>query len=281
MITRNITQSLFPDKNFSTHVTSSDDEHEHSHEYFEIVYVISGKITHVCGGETTEFRKGMMILLRPGDVHTYVRNLGECSHRDIMINVPLFRKICDFLRVGVYEDVVAADRCLYCNISDYQLTYFENQISYICNSTDQDYNSPLSDAVLLINSTLSTIMSSFYIHKNLVDQTAYPMWLKEFLRRFTNIGFIQGGIEKLMENLSYDQSYVCRVFKKYTGKTITEYLNVMRLNCARTYLSCTDMPVERIVEEIGLTNYSYFVRMFKKAYGLTPIQYRKQSKQTK
>ena len=117
MITRNIAQSLFPDKNFSTHVTSADDEHKHSHEYFEIVYIISGRITSVCGGETTEFRKGMMILLRPGDV----RDLGKCSHRDIMINVPQFRKICDFLRVGVYEDVVAADRCLYCNISDYQI----------------------------------------------------------------------------------------------------------------------------------------------------------------
>ena len=35
MITRNIAQSLFPDKNFSTHATSADDEHKHSHEYFE------------------------------------------------------------------------------------------------------------------------------------------------------------------------------------------------------------------------------------------------------
>ncbi len=87
MITRNIAQSLFPDKNFSTHATSADDEHKHSHEYFEIVYIISSRITHVCGGETTEFRKGMMILLRPGDVHTYVRDLGECSHRDIMIKI--------------------------------------------------------------------------------------------------------------------------------------------------------------------------------------------------
>ena len=278
MITRNISQTLFPNKQFSTHLTSGDDEHIHTHEYFEIVYIINGQITHICNNETMVFQKGHMVLLRPGDIHTYKRDKDECVHRDIMIDSNLFKKICDFLRIGIYEEIIENKQCLYCNVSDFQIDYFENQLGYICNSTDQNYASPLSDALLLINSTLSTILSSFYIHQNLIDQTAYPAWLKEFLRRFTNLGYIQGGIDKLMENISYDQSYVCRVFKKYTGQTITEYLNKMRLNCARTFLSHTNMSIANIVEEIGLSNYSYFVKLFKKNYGLTPIQYRLQTK---
>ena len=38
------------------------------------------------------------------------------------------------------------------------------------------------------------------------------------------------------------------------------------------------MSIATIVEEIGLSNYSYFVKLFKKNYGLTPIQYRLQTK---
>ena len=195
-----------------------------------------------------------------------------------MIDGNLFKKVCDYLRMGIYEEIIENKQCLYCTVSDFQIDYFEAQLGYICNSTDQNYDSPLSEALLLINSTLSTILSSFYIHQNSIDQTAYPAWLKEFLRRFTNLGYIQGGIDKLMENISYDQSYVCRVFKKYTGQTITEHLNKMRLNCARTFLSHTNMSIATIVEEIGLSNYSYFVKLFKKNYGLTPIQYRLQTK---
>jgi len=278
MIIRNISQSLFPDKRFLTHLTKADDEHIHTHEYFEIVYVINGQIKHICNNESMLFQKGHMALLRPGDVHTYKRDEHECVHRDIMIEGELFKNVCSFLRMGLYEDITESKQCLYCNVSDSQIDYFEAQLGYICNTTDQNLDSPLSEALPLINSTLATILSSFYIHQNAINQATYPAWLKEFLRRFTNLGYIQGGIDKLMENLSYDQSHVCRIFKKYTGQTITDHLNKMRLNCARTFLSNTNLSIEKIVEEIGLSNYSYFVKLFKKTYGITPIQYRLQAK---
>ena len=104
MIIRNISQSLFPDKRFLTHLTKADDEHIHTHEYFEIVYVINGQIKHICNNESMLFQKGHMALLRPGDVHTYKRDEHECVHRDIMIEGELFKNVCSFLRMGLYED---------------------------------------------------------------------------------------------------------------------------------------------------------------------------------
>ena len=59
------------------------------------------------------------------------------------------------------------------------------------------------------------------------------------------------------------------------GCTFTEYLNGYRLSSACTLLSTTDKPVLEISYETGFTNLSYFNRLFKKKYGISPRIYRK------
>ena len=59
--------------------------------------------------------------------------------------------------------------------------------------------------------------------------------------------------------------------------TFQEVVKEERMKKARTLLRETNQTVETIAAEVGYENVEHFNRLFKKSYGMTPIQYRKQS----
>lgn len=68
-------------------------------------------------------------------------------------------------------------------------------------------------------------------------------------------------------------------FDNESGDSIQEYIIKKRIRKAQHLLSSTDMSVSQISIEVGYPEYNYFFRIFKERVGITPIQYRKQSKQ--
>lgn len=75
--------------------------------------------------------------------------------------------------------------------------------------------------------------------------------------------------------LHYNGEYLNRIVKKQTGKTILEYGQSIYLEEARQLLSNTDKSISSIIEELGFSNRSHFYRLFKTAFGETPLDYRK------
>ncbi|MGX9134652.1 bifunctional transcriptional activator/DNA repair enzyme AdaA [Rummeliibacillus sp. JY-2-4R] len=67
-----------------------------------------------------------------------------------------------------------------------------------------------------------------------------------------------------------------RTFKKITGVTPVEYIQIIRLNEAKKYLTQTNKTIEKISKYVGLPNTSYFITLFKEKMGLTPAQFRRQ-----
>ena len=81
--------------------------------------------------------------------------------------------------------------------------------------------------------------------------------------------------EELEMLLHYNGEYLNRIVKKQTGKTILEYGQSIYLEEARQLLSNTDKSISSIIEELGFSNRSHFYRLFKNAFGETPLDYRK------
>lgn len=82
----------------------------------------------------------------------------------------------------------------------------------------------------------------------------------------------------ISKTFNYSEKYLGRLFKKKTGFTIKEYINHRRLKMAQKMLQSSDMPITDIASKVGYNNISYFNRIFKNAFSVSPSQYRKNHK---
>lgn len=120
-----------------------------------------------------------------------------------------------------------------------------------------------------------------YIHhyfreqqEDLVTKTSIETTIRALMRSMESKYFQNIELEDLSTMVHYNSSYLARAFKNIAGMTPMQYLNKLRLNAAVSYLANTEMPVHVIAEATGFNSIHYFSRLFKKTYGLSPIQWR-------
>jgi AraC-like DNA-binding protein len=81
-------------------------------------------------------------------------------------------------------------------------------------------------------------------------------------------------VKKLSAAFGYNIDYFNRLIKSHTGMTYLAFLHHIRLEMASHLLRTTKLPIEQIAEEAGYHNITYFYRIFKGKYGVTPHQFR-------
>ena len=69
-------------------------------------------------------------------------------------------------------------------------------------------------------------------------------------------------------------AYVSHIFKKETGQGIVEYITELKMKKAKQLLEDKSLKIVQIAKSCGYENQSYFNRLFKSFYGMTPKQYR-------
>lgn len=72
--------------------------------------------------------------------------------------------------------------------------------------------------------------------------------------------------------------YTMRLFKRATGMSVLEYVTKARMEQAEQLLKSTQYQNEIIAEKVGYVSANYFIKQFKKVYGMTPREYRKSIK---
>lgn len=79
----------------------------------------------------------------------------------------------------------------------------------------------------------------------------------------------------IADRLDLSPSYVGRIYKQITLNALVDVINTVRMDRSIELLEGTHYSVAEIAERIGYTNPSYFYRVFKKYYGVTPTDYRR------
>ena len=82
-------------------------------------------------------------------------------------------------------------------------------------------------------------------------------------------------IETLASRLGYAKYYLSTCFKKETGCSVNDYIKFARVERAKVLLSTTDIPIEKIAEQVGFSSRNFFAATFKRCVGKTPAEYRK------
>jgi AraC family transcriptional regulator, transcriptional activator of pobA len=77
-------------------------------------------------------------------------------------------------------------------------------------------------------------------------------------------------IEEAAKICCLSPNYFCFVFKRATGKTFTEYINVLRIHEAERLLRTNRYTVQQVAHMVGYSNLTYFGRVFKKLKNATP-----------
>jgi AraC-like DNA-binding protein len=81
---------------------------------------------------------------------------------------------------------------------------------------------------------------------------------------------------KLASKLHMSLASLCRFFKRATGRTMTQYVNEIRVSAAAQLLTNTDRSILDIGFDVGFGNYSNFNRQFKRIKGQGPRELRNQ-----
>ena len=83
-------------------------------------------------------------------------------------------------------------------------------------------------------------------------------------------------LKKLAEMIHVSPGYLSSLFHRETGCTLADYITTQRMKAALQLLKSTQLQIQSIAQLSGYSDPNYFGKLFKRFYGMTPQQYRKE-----
>lgn len=256
-------------------------EKEHVHRFIEFVYTFNGKGVHTVDGREYPVQSGDMIIINHNCKHavTPVKNL---QYADIMLKPEYvdgtLRGTNDIFLLLTLEEFSELS-----NGVDHEklLIHFDDEerkkIEFIINLTREEQRSGLTGGEGMLHLSLSMLLIMVFrkMSENQGSKFAVNDKLLSFMERNCGSNI---SLAEIAAKCGYTPEHFSRIFKKYTGKTPSAYLNVCRINRAKSLLGKTDKSVDFIMYECGFSNRTAFFKKFREQVGCTPLQFRKNQK---
>ena len=81
-------------------------------------------------------------------------------------------------------------------------------------------------------------------------------------------------LDEISSYAGMNRTYFCLFFKRHFGMGLTDYLNTHRMTKASSMLGGGSVNVSDVARQCGFPNVTYFNRVFRKVYGMSPTEYR-------
>ncbi len=254
----------------------------HTHNYVEMVYMVSGQTRHIVNGNEVILRQGELLLMNQ---HA-TQEIDPAGEKDIAVNFMILPEFFDTaLMMLKGANSMVRDFLVDC------LKSTSGHVDYL--------HFEVADALPIQNLVENLIYALLKETPNAsqLNQTTVGLLFLHLLQhtdqltiggdRFEDevmmkvLGHIEdhyreGELSDLCGQLSIDLYTLSRIIKRRTGQTYTELVQEKRLNLAAFLLETTGLPITDISADVGYNNFSYFYRIFRKKYGMTPREYRKE-----
>ncbi len=261
----------------------------HSHDFWEIQYVSSGKGFHLIGDKKIEVKPGDVFFISFGVNHCFVSNdaneplsLANCVFRretfeELPINLENFTEIgSDILYAFAFKDDTEVPT--YIRVYDDKLRL--RKLLELIESENETKSCGYADMLKLYLS--EPIITFLRLHKMQSRENAAIDAQREYIGEvleYIKYNYMQKiSLKQLAGIAMISPNHLCTVFKNMTGKTVSEYIQEIRLQNICRMLRETDMSFEKIANENGYEGQNFLTKLFKKAYGLTPGEYRKNAR---
>ncbi|MGN0173867.1 MAG: AraC family transcriptional regulator [Acutalibacteraceae bacterium] len=250
----------------------------HTHDYIEVVYMCSGKTTHIINGEKLILNTGELLFLNQNVKQEILR----ADKNDIAVNFIILPEFFDQMihMLGDEETPLRkfiVDSLLNGNSNSAFLHFKVADILPIQNLIENliftlIHNTPNKRKINQTTMGLLFMQLMNYTDR-LYSQNAEQEAVIQVLN-YIESHYANGSLTEIAEKLHYDIYWLSREIKKKTGKTYVELLQEKRLAKAAFLLKNTNAKISDIAETVGYENLSYFHRIFNKKFGKTPREYR-------
>lgn len=275
---------------YLNYIAESPQPHLHVHDFIEISYVASGTGIHILGDKQYEVGKGDLFLINYDVPHEF-RSFDSSSSAPLEVYNCVFKP--DFIDVNLinykdFSDVIhyLSFRSIFTmeadHIDDVKILGGGNLlIEAIYRKMLDEFTRQEEGYVELLRAYLIELLihifrglkksgkagsSAMMHHAKLIEQS------KQYLRANYVLG---AKLNELASQSFLSPTYFCKLFKDYTGTTISEYVQSLRIEEACDLLQQTDEKIITIAQQVGYKDTKHFNEVFKKLTGMTPSSYRK------
>ena len=247
----------------------------HWQESMELVFVKRGTGLVQVGAESCPARMGDIFIFTPGTLHALRQAEGQCmEYENIIFELELLGGADDLCAERYLLPLQSGRMALQPRIIPGEAGY--PQAAACLQEAEKANKVKTAGYELAIKGALLRFLSILIGQHGtpLPEDTTDTRRLKTVLQLIEAEYATPLRIEDAAEACGCSQSHFMRWFKKMTGQGFTAYLNDHRLNLAAELLRITDATVLDIAGRVGFDNLSYFNRLFKRRYGMTPREYR-------
>jgi AraC-like DNA-binding protein len=251
----------------------------HWHDEMEIIYIKKGRGNVTVDFSTYAVTGPSLVVILPGQLHA-IASFGQ--------------ETMEYENIIFHPDMLIAKNLDSCN-RDYIQPLLRGQIAVPTVFTPDDPNyadvvSPI-DACDEISGSKpqgyelyikSMLFSFFFVLCNRCKISSEPQKNRRSLdgmrlvTKYVEHHYAEKiTIAKISDLVGFSESHFMRYFKNTMGTSFIDYLKDYRLAMAARLLQASDSSILEIAEDVGFESLSYFNRAFKKRYGMTPTQFRK------
>lgn len=251
---------------------------KHSHNFIEVIYMCSGTTTHIINGNKLVLKEGELLFLG----QNANQEILPAGINDIAVNFIVLPEFFDVSLVMLKDEETPLRAFIINSLksNNSNSSYMHFKVADVL---------PIQNLVenliwtLIKGTSNKRKINSFtmgLIFLQLMDYTdrlvLYDKEEQTILKvlKYADENYRDGSLTELASSLHYDFSWLSREIKRKTGKTYTEIVQEKRLSQASFLLTNTDMNISDIANRVGYDNVSYFHRLFKKRFNMSPYKYK-------
>ena len=246
---------------------------EHTHDYVEMVYMCRGTTTHRVNGREIVLREGELLMLG----QNARQSIEPAGAVDLAVNfivrpsfftatLPYLGQEETPLRRFVVSCLTGENEALYLHYRVEDVLPVQNLIENLLYSLME--NIPNRRDILQM--TMGLLFAQLLNHTGSLQFETQEQNAVVSVLRYIEENYRSGSLTGLAGRLHYETSSLSRLIRRKTGKNYTELLQEKRLSQALWLLRNTDGNVDDIARAVGYENMTYFHRLFRERYGLTP-----------
>jgi len=243
----------------------------HAHDFHELFLIVEGSAVHQVNGERHPVRQGMLVLIRPADIHSYEADgNGICRFLNLAFSSSVLEDLTRYL-----EDpertacLLGGDMPPSIQLSPLDADALRRKLEGLALMQQTDKRRIRIHFRLLLADVLRLLL------ENSTQSTTFRLpWLEKLVGTMHEKSHFNEGLPALVRLSGKSQPYLCRIFRAELGKTPSEFVNGIRLNYAANLLAHSDEAVLDIALDAGFGNLSHFHHLFRSVYGQTPGAYR-------